>query len=305
MIFYEYFYFIKRRWLKRSIINAFFYASIMVFALHAYSSYNAFIATDDDRHYLFNMFSIPRERWRYYYHMRDDMIYLRASISTVLGDHHWIASVAFDVLFSAIGLCCWSVVGFVDVEGMIQCSFFPWLDETRDPVGHVFIQGHEEAHYEDIKKVGCLPNPGTSWKKRSAIERRPSDRHRLENRPEPEVTQQYFEWVDYLDGRPGRGAKSRARRRTRSPAGDALSRARNNAKRRSSRSQPLERGFLSSNILDDPDHSGDEEIITTTVAPTTEPAMGETEAAALTWGLFAIGGLGVASNAVFGAEEVF
>lgn len=48
-----------------------------------------------------------------------------------LGDDPWINAVGWDVLFSGVGLCIWSVINSDDCRAMIQCEFFssfrfPW-----------------------------------------------------------------------------------------------------------------------------------------------------------------------------------
>lgn len=50
----------------------------------------------------------------------------------MLGQHHWINAVAFDVLFSAMALACWSTVANLDTRGMVRCSLFPWAGQVTE-----------------------------------------------------------------------------------------------------------------------------------------------------------------------------
>ena len=49
-----------------------------------------------------------------------------------LGDHPWINALGWDVLFSVLGLCGWSIISSANVRDMLQCTLMPWLDDIEE-----------------------------------------------------------------------------------------------------------------------------------------------------------------------------
>ncbi|KAK4631240.1 hypothetical protein CLAFUW4_03494 [Fulvia fulva] len=95
--------------------------------------------------------------WRNEYYRSKDVGSAGWSIFEELGDHPWINAVGWDVVFSVLGLCIWSVISSANVRDMLQCTFMPWLDDIEDVVEDVVENAMERVHQmteEVVSKAG-------------------------------------------------------------------------------------------------------------------------------------------------------
>lgn len=260
----------------------------------------------------------------------------------VLGDQLWINALAFDVLLSVLALACWSSTTRLDAESMIRCSILSGVDRIAEKIKslphHTFPERWEvgglrggatrrgtEYHLPDDQEAIADSDGEPPWIKRRshrATQKRATRTQPREPEPVPLLG------VPRRRGRPARSASSRAasqqpeevgpvvlqdRRRSRS-AGRQLSfpikkirsvspsaheRARAaSAVRRSARI----RDRLLSNELELTEDERARRMLLDW--PAFHERAGQAEQAGLTLALFAFGGLGLASAAVFGAEEM-
>jgi hypothetical protein len=208
---------------------------------------------------------------------------------------HWVRALDYDVLLSVVSLCVWTAVTQTDARAMVKSSLFPWLDEAQNAVEQAASRIGEatEELYEDIQDSQPLARARDAWSsaKEQAKRRTASARYGF---TDAESDDEEYE-------RPTRAGRARSNTRrasmgaagTRSRSRTAVSPAKRNASsRRSSRARS---SSMSRNVYG---LVGDGKKFASSV----EAVAVRTEAAALTMGLFAVGGLGVASAAVYGAE---
>lgn len=56
------------------------------------------------------------------------------TILSALGAHPWVCALGWDVILSACCVGLWAAVSNADVESMLKCSVWPWLDDTIEAV---------------------------------------------------------------------------------------------------------------------------------------------------------------------------
>ena len=227
------------------------------------------------------------------------------SLFRALGDHPWVRAIGFDVLISAMGLCRWSVVSNADARSMIKHSIFSWLDAVQSAAESAasHVQGTTEDAFVRIRRsiAKALDRSATASARSGDVDAAPSDN-------DEDWYNRHSGPVKAHRGRPPKSTaeatRSGSTRRTRSSAHSVRSRSRtrksvlptkrNTPRRRSSRIRDLPER--------EPEHEDDDRrrTLSHTVGTWAERA----EAASLTWGVSLLGGLGTASVAVFGAEEV-
>ena len=225
---------------------------------------------------------------------------VRALINA-LGDHGWISAVGADVLLSAFALCCWAVVGNVDPRSMIKFGIYPWLEETHDAVGAAarrMSNAAENAYdvsaeriREGLSTVGARAREGSQ-----ELRYRASHRGHGPGLDDSEGEDEDVKWQRSQRQPTVRGRKPRPKRETsRSPSRSrsraSVSPVKKTASRRSSRARELE---------PEEDYEERRILIPTSMHTLTAPA----EAAGVAWVMFALGGLGIASTAVYGAGEL-
>lgn len=178
-----------------------------------------------------------------------------------LGDNPVVSQVAWDVVFSAVSLCVWTLSHGVDVGAMLRCSCLAWT-LPRSPLP---LAG-EKLKAAKVKTAEALDDL-----KDEIVVSSPNKRGR------------------------GRPKKSGA-----SIANDHL--------RRSTRASASRAGSIISDDAEDdseykPTKATREEVDKFDTDEPGEPgAVKETEAVALAWGLYVLGGLGAISASVLGAE---
>jgi hypothetical protein len=235
---------------------------------------------------------------------------VRALINA-LGDHDWISAVGADVLLSAFALCCWAVLGKVDPRSMIKCGIFPWLDETQDAVGVAARRLSDAA--EDVYDVSAERiREGLSTARARARQGSQELRYRASHwghdpgLDESEGEYEDVEWQQSLrqptihgrKQRPKSTTRETTRSRSRFRSRASVSPAKKTASRRTSRtrdrSRPLQRP--------ESEEDYDERRILT--PPNVQTSTAPAEAAGVAWVMFALGGLGMANTAVYGAGEL-
>ena len=225
---------------------------------------------------------------------------VRALINA-LGDHDWISAVGADVLLSAFALCCWAVVGNVDPRNMIKCGIYPWLDETQDAVGAAarrMSNAAENAYDVSAERI----RDGLSTVGARARQGSQELRYRA-GLDDSEGEDEEVEWQRSLRQPTVRGRKPRSKRETsRSPSRSrsraSVSPVKKTASRRSSRAR--DERSPSRRPGSEEDYEERRILMPTSMQTLTAPA----EAAGVAWVMFALGGLGIANTAVYGAGEL-
>lgn len=257
-----------------------------------------------------------------------------------LSDHPLINAVGWDVLLSAVSLCCWSVVGRVDAEGILVCSLAPWHQTLWN--GKVAARTQEAAKYLGFsgprrssiaERIESLPSGywdplSPDWLRNSSGKIRSLSSPKKRGRPRKEEAS--YDVPDTVRSRPVSRSLSRSKRqvsqeqggrRKASKSPSPTKRSASHGRRRSARvSQKPSR--YEDEDFDNGEPENNDSAVQSVLQGTKSALHGagnvlhdagsmlhdapveEAEGAALTWSLFAIGGLGMASSAVFGAEAV-
>lgn len=300
---------------KRTLTFACFLAAIMAAALHLYAAFKAYQEADLAKsHPQWLGRVLHMIHWHVMPHARmGNAKDTGRSLWSAFGDHEWLRAVGVDVLLSAICLCCWSVVSNIDIPSLIKCSVFPWLDETQAAAEHTMdhIRDVTDEIYEssvmDQAKHAFSTAKDTAWGGSQDMKRRVSQLQATIGISDEDIDWQ-VNGKQTTRGRRGRPAKSPGRAQARgASANSAPSRSRSRASvspvkrnassRRSSRARATSLSSRRGSAVEHDEQRG-------TFSSTVEAVTAEAEVAGLTWGLFTIGGLGMGSAAVFGAEEV-
>lgn len=210
------------------------------------------------------------------------------STFTVLGGVGHVSAMAWDVLLTGLVLSCWVVTAETEPRSMLRCSLLPWLKNEED----VKIDGmklEEQKILEGHEKRSWLKamNPLTAVTQLTRFAR-PGDGPasgsaevpiRKRGRPTKHRKSESENESGYAFMRKSRSPPSAAR--SRSPAKRQRSESR---KRSRSRSTYNPRNYYANSVIN------------------TEDQAAGWESAGLVWCLGLLGGLGMASVAVFGAE---
>ena len=294
---------------KRSLAFVYFVTSVLMAApIHLYITIQACADAGLDKRVQWPL----GMRW-----MRPETRSMRKLTGTVralinaLGDHDWVSAVGADVLLSAVALCCWAVVGNVDPRSMIKCGIFPWLDETQDAVGVAARRLSDAA--EDVYDVSAERIRESLATARARARQGSQElRYRASHwghepgldesgEEDEDVEWQQSQRPPTMRGRkqkPRSTARETTRSQSRSRSRASVSPVKKTASRRSSRTRDRSRPLQSPESEEDYDER--RILIPTSIQTLTAPA----EAAGVAWAMFALGGLGMASTAVYGAGEV-
>ena len=236
------------------------------------------------------------------------------SILGALEDHTWVRAVGIDIMLSAFGLCCWILVQNIDAGRIVKCSVFPYLDETEATVGNAIENVRDTTGEIYDYSINTVWNAfSTAIAGGRKVKRRVA---RLQARigiSDDDVESEYDSWPSATRrrGRSVSGSTTRARSKsatqTRSiSTGPARSRSRsqasvspvkqNTASRKSSRARTMSISHRESGLGYD-EGRGTISYLKAWSA--------KVDAVLLLWGLLFIGGLGMASTAVFGADLVY
>lgn len=295
-------------------------AGLLSTVLHLYSSYKAFVEANPGRFSQWAQFTYFSP-WR---HEHNSLKSTAFHVLGTLGDHPWINALAWDVLFSIISLCAYSAASRADTRGMLQCSVAPWLDdfiEAAKQVAELPKDGIEWAMAHDLprkaaKQLSIGQQHMKDWYKKSPERWKVYKKKML-----PEDYEDSTEANEYSDEDPAgpvqssRTLRSQTRsaanatqpvRRSTKGSGDkgrqnqesstgvsrkasgSRSAPRSKSARPESRKKPAEedRGPQDSSLT----------------SPDDDNLEGRAEQAGVAWCLYVVGGLGLASAAVFGAD---
>lgn len=325
---------------KKQLSRTWFVMSVCSTAFYAYSSYHAYLEANPDG-WLFGRNSRWWGQLSWFIPWRLEKAHIGHSstyLMGILGDHAWINALGWDVIFSLVGLLFWSVYGSANVRTMLQCSVCPWMEDVNILGGKVLGQlseGLEEAVETVEENTEGLR---TATRRRMKQLKGAADRLREEvpgelrrrgvSRHLPDISSSfsdeqslqryvkyfYLLWHLVTHFHSPRSTRSRSRSRSRSSRQST----------RSTRSRDSRRNARRSSERDtDSDDGHSQSVWSSFTAWTTGwwsqskgsaeqgSSLGdstftaaEAEAAALTYVLWIIGGLGTASAAVFGADEI-
>ncbi|KAK5164557.1 uncharacterized protein LTR77_009763 [Saxophila tyrrhenica] len=207
--------------------------------------------------------------------------------------NHWLRALGYDVVLSFGALTVWSAVNQTDAREMVKCSTNPWLEEAQAAVGQAAsrIGDATEEMYDDIRASQPVARAGDAWGtvKEEARRRTASAMHTLTDAMDDDDDDE--EEYTAPTRRSRRASVGRPRSRSRS----LMSPVKRSASRRSSRVRQPSLSRRVSGIMSDG--------VQAMSSPTVGDVAGRAEAALLTYALGLFGGLGMASAAVFGAEE--
>jgi len=280
---------------KRILVFLWFALSMAGLIMHLHSCYMAYgeIAAGTYRSmYQHNLNEVihPSSWWD----LVKETIHVLATGAQVW--NHWLRALGWDAVLSFCALEVWIIVNNTDVHGMLKCSTNPWLDEAQAAVGQVAsrLGDATEDMYEEIRDSQPLAQARDAWSsaKEEAKRRTASAMHSF-----ADTADEDDEEDDY--GRATTRARSTRRAsvgRPRSQSRGAVSPTKRNASsRRSSRARQPSLSRRVSGLVDDG--------LNIMSFPALKPIKGNGEALVLTYALWLLGGLGMASSAVFGAEE--
>jgi hypothetical protein len=246
------------------------------FGLHMMRSYNAIVDEAPPHRYLNHNFvwNTHREEGNTRYQQTWTVL---VRVIGALSDNPVISQVGWDVVISVLSLCVWAVAHGVDVTAMLRCSGLFWSIPTPS-----------------IKSVSLVPKSllnGSATKS--------------------EVGSVVEEIADSISiTSPNKRGRGRPRKTSVAIAKDHLSSSTPSATgslRRSTRNRHTSSMSQASN-----DSASDEDYVPTQATQDAvdefdfdndEGLAKETEAAALAWGLFIVGGLGTVTAGVLGAES--
>ena len=288
------------RKLKRALTFAWFTVSILAAASHCYASYEAYREAGATIWSRLPFFAHSRKQ-----NAKDT----GGSIFGALDEHPWIRTMGYDVLLSFLGVCFWAVISDAGARSVIKCSIYPWVDETEAAVGHAIGQVRDtteeiyDASMNGVKHAFSSAKD-TAKKESRDLKRRVSHLQATIGLSDNDIEPDYEQSVA---GRRGRSVssytphvRSASGRPTRSvSAGSTRSRSRASVspvKRSSSRPRNMSLSRRESGVFDDEDQMF--------FAPNADALSAHAETVGLTLALFAVGGLGMASSAVFGANTV-
>ena len=197
-----------------------------------------------------------------------------AGVLGALGDHPAVNAVGWDVLISALSLGIWSIVRGVDVEGMVKCSIWPWHSGHSGSKGESHIMKHvsfDRATKEEDDDI-VQPSPAKKFRGRP---KKIDDDASVVTKTASKAANQVKEAISGSPGRPRRRTKARQPHDAEDDAEDESYVP----------DQTTAAGLA--NLEHEPEH-GD----------------GEAESGALAWGLWVLGGLGVATAGALGSEVV-
>lgn len=255
----------------------------------------------------------------------------------LFGSNQWSNALAFDVLFSAVSLACWSMAANLDSRGMVKCSLCPWWDQiieklklmryhtlpdalrtgglrggaTRSGRGYLLTDDDSEVSSEEEPDWIKRPSRRTVQKRAGrARSRSVAKRADPVVLPDAHARARALRSASTRAGSQQPGAAPPRRHRSRSVGlGIELP-----PREQRTVSQPVERAARgvsavrrSSRIRERVLSGGPEPASERSLSPARpafEENAGPAEQAGLTLALFAAGGLGLASAAVFGAEEL-
>jgi hypothetical protein len=243
------------------------------FGLHMMKSYQAIMDEAPPHRYLNHNFvwNTHREEGNTRYQQAWTVL---VRVIGALSDNPVISQVGWDVVLSVLSLSIWAVSHGVDVTAMLRCSGLLW----SVPTPHIKVPS--------ILPKSPAKDPATKSQVGSVVE----------------------EIADHIEtASPAKRGRGRPRKTSAAIAKDHISSTQSSSLRRSTRNR-----HASGTTPDTNESASDEEYVPNQATQdevdefdfdSDEGLAKETEAAALAWGLFIVGGLGTVSASVLGAES--
>ncbi|KAI9690407.1 MAG: hypothetical protein M1822_009370 [Bathelium mastoideum] len=197
-----------------------------------------------------------------------------SSLLGAIGDHPAVNAVGWDVLLSTVSLGVWCIVHGVDVDGMIGCGIWPWHNSAKDNSTEAQSPKHVTFDRAAKQEDGDTAQPSPKKKGRARSTKKSND-----------ITSGIVDEASKSAQKIGEAISGSTRRR----------RTRN-------RDHHAEDG----EDADDDDYVPDRTTAAELASWEHEEDHSDTgtEAGALAWGLWAIGGLGFATASALGSEVV-
>lgn len=250
---------------RKSYEDIFRVLTLASLGLHVMKSYQAIVDEAPPHRYLSHDFvwNTHREQGNTRYEQAWTVI---VRVIGALSDNPVISQVGWDVLLSVLSLCVWAVWHGVDVVAMLRCSGLSW----------------------SLPKAPLQSDYATTSKEKSEI---------------GDAVGEIAEHISVASptkrgrGRPKRGSAAIAKDHI-SSAGSATGSLRRSTRRREASYEPTSDD--DSNYVPT---QGTQDAVEEFDFDSEEGLANETEAAALAWGLFSLGGLGAVTAGVLGAES--
>jgi hypothetical protein len=250
---------------RKSYEDIFRVLTLASFGLHAMKSYQAIVDEAPPHRYLSHNFvwNTHRDEGNTRY---EQAWTIAVRVIGALNDNPVISQVGWDVLLSVISLCVWAVWHGVDVVAMLRCTDLSWSLPKPSLETAKAVTGKVKSQVGDVVEEIAEHISVASPSKRSR-------------------------------GRPKKGSAAIARDHMSSEASTTGS-LRRSTRRREASYEPTsddESNYTPTqetrDAVEEFDFDGEEGLAK------------ETEAAALAWGLFTLGGLGAVTSGVLGAES--
>jgi len=219
-------------------------------------------------------------------HALDKLHVALAHVLGVLNEHPAVSAVGWDVLLSALSACAWAFVHGVDVDGMLKCSVVPWHKSPADEATVVKMEGSGAPN---------VVRPSVSSVLKRAAERPREDEIVVDDAVAP---------VKRGRGRPKKNSTPVSKSASSAVADVGASMRRSMRRQTASPALDLD--------SDEQDEDDDETYVPPAGVARQVADIGtdahesdlaeESEAGALGWGMFVVGGLGMLTAGVFGAE---
>ncbi|KAI9709092.1 MAG: hypothetical protein M1820_003538 [Bogoriella megaspora] len=272
--------------------------SLFAFALHGWSILKSF---SNSTPYLYDPYEQHHSIFSWPFHASNTVpeptTFERIEITLAqllgaFGDHPAVNAVVWDVSLSGISLGIWCIVRGADVTKMLECSIWPWQTGPENKVASESaskrVAFNQQARDEDDASLAALPTKRT--RKNASPPASPSKKGRGRPKKDEKDDESF---VDTVTGAAAKTVQS---------ASDAFSET---TLRRSTRARNR------SAPVDEDSEEDDEYVPTKTVAEEVanreheeDSGGAESEAGALAWGLWIVGGLGLATSSALGSEIV-
>lgn len=254
-------------------------AAFLSFLLHLYATSSAILANLPAKHHGSSIQRLLHP------HTKDRSKIQRTGTAVTrilwaVSDHPAISAVGWDVLMSLFSMCAWTVVGSVNPDGILRCTLVPGLDEDGMPPASGEDVPVERYGYKFMKQLteqeDATRAPAKNGRSSGRAKAKATDKDRSSSAPRRRSSRKETDNESQSRERSGSAPRRRSsRRRVTEDADDAFVPS-------TALQKQLERPVP--------------------VAKDDDTVTGHAEPVALVLGLWMVGGLGVASAGVFGAE---
>ena len=309
---------------------------MLAFAAHFYTTY-AIAQKSWNTHRRFHLLGLSPAAWITWRHPMDHVDSSPLRLLGLLGDHLWTNALAWDVLFSLLGLAYWGVIRRLNAKTMVQCAICPWWNKMyvaikvarpNAPDGVArgglrgglrggaarndrYVEDEEEEEEEELSARATRARSRSSSRERSVLPPPDTSTRRRPGRPPKRASSRgASQQPEESQGR----SKSRGKRtKGRSPSAKAVrSKSGSRSRKHKSASPPDLEDYWTRRreierirrLWEPQQDEPDSEELEQTFSTVPDDGMAHAEQAGLTLALYVLGGLGMASAGVFGAEEL-